>query len=338
MRKNIKKIILMCTIITSMCVNNVCSASAVSKSAFMKNQFLDLSVDDDENSMDYCRFNLKTSEGCIVSKEDDDSNLLYENFYTGLTTIFIGDEAYVYGKGEKVKSPYYDKKENANVSVQKFNDIKVEQKLKFVKGFTDEYDDMLEIKYTVSNEGKTESNVGLRIMIDPFLSYDDGGVLKVGDKNITNELEFNPKEIGEAWSIKSESTGVEAYGKITDNSFDSLQFANWDKLFNEKWSYEVSSLEYVEDSAVAMKWLSSELKPEESKTFTMVYGVKNTKKIVTEDGTEVEVKEETTTNTTGTNGKTAKSGDNQAIILISVCSLVSLGVLIFLIKKGGRKC
>ena len=66
MRKNIKKIILMCTIITSMCVNNVCSASAVSKSASMKNQFLDLSVDDDENSMDYCRFNLKTSEWCIV--------------------------------------------------------------------------------------------------------------------------------------------------------------------------------------------------------------------------------------------------------------------------------
>ena len=335
MRKSIKKIILMCTIVTSMFANNVYAASTDSTSNSMKNEFLDLSVDDNEDSMDYCRFNLKTAEGCITSKEDDNSNLLYENFYTGLTTIFIGDEGYVYGKGKSVKSPYYDKKEESNISVQKFNEIKVEQKLKFVKGFTDEYDDMLEIKYVVSNEGKNESNVGLRIMIDPFLSYDDGGVLQVGDKSITNESEFNSNEIGESWSIKSEKTGIEAYGKITDDSFNSLQFANWDELFNEKWNYEVSNLEYVEDSAVAMNWVPTSIKPGESKTFTMVYGVKNTKNIVTDDETEVEIKEETITNNTG---NTTKSGDYQNIILISVCSLVSLVAVIFLLKKGGREC
>lgn len=240
----------------------------------LRNGFITLTVDQDENDLNYLRFNLGTTGGQMNNKSDDDKELTYDKFYTGYTTISIDGSDYIYGQGEDVTKPEYDVKGKCHTSSQRFGDTVIQQKLTFSEGYTVGYEDMLEISYKVL-EGSDNSKVGVRILIDPTVDSDDILSLTADDVKVTNEAQFNSK-LPSGWkaAVRSNSD-VSAYGKISgaDPQPSSVIFANWGNMYDTLSGYAPDINSVISDSAAAVVWEPSEKSV--NKEFTTLYGVKN---------------------------------------------------------------
>ncbi len=94
-----------------------------------------------------------------INEESNDKKLTYSNFYSSYTTININGADYIYGEGEEIQKPVFDKETKSSISTQKFGDIEVTQFLRFVNGFTDKYNDMVEISYEIKNTSKEKADV-----------------------------------------------------------------------------------------------------------------------------------------------------------------------------------
>ena len=244
----------------------------------VSNDYLMYTVEQDSNSMEYLCFNLSTKDGSVESKADDNQFLLYKNFFTGYTTVSVDGNIYVYGTGTDTAKPCVTE-DNKHISSQNFGDVEVRQELSFVKGFTDVYDDMLKISYTVTNKGES-AETGIRIMLDPMLGDDDTCIFNINGTSHRNEIDME-SDIPKIWSIKSiRNEGIQAYGKITDDCIpDKMIYADWNKLYDNRWSYYFEPQNTVNDSAVAFLWNEKMIKHGNSITYTIYYGVKNTMKI-----------------------------------------------------------
>ena len=125
----------------------------------MYNDYLNICVENDSSQSEYCRFVIRTKEGSLSTNNDNDKKLTYSNFYSSYTTININGADYIYGEGEEIKKPVFDKETKSSISTQKFGDIEVTQFLRFVNGFTDKYNDMVEISYEIKNTSKEKADV-----------------------------------------------------------------------------------------------------------------------------------------------------------------------------------
>ena len=244
----------------------------------MYNDYLNLSVEKDNNEGEYCRFVVKTNEGSLSTKNDNEKKIMYNNFYSSYTTININGVNYIYGEGEEIQKPVFDKETKSSISIQKFGDVEITQFLRFVNGFTDKYKDMVEISYEVNNTSKENLHIGIRVMIDAMLGNDDKGIINVNSLNSENEFEIKEKDVLNSWSISSDNKEIEAYGKSSDNTDvvpSKIQFANWDNLYDNRWDYSINYNEENEDSAIGIVWDDVDIARGEKRLFSTCYGVKN---------------------------------------------------------------
>lgn len=275
-----KKIVIGFFILTLIITNIIIPCTTVSaiddRSDIIENDYLQATVNNDENQIEYLRFQLKTVEGEIGNNKDDNKDLLYKNFYSGYTTISINGECFVYGAGEDVILPYVDATDNSHISAQKFGNIVVQQKLEFTKGFSDSYNDMLRVSYKIENSTEN-ANVGIRIMIDPMLDSADSMKLNTEGITLDNEIALDKKTMPNKWSLKNDSTDVEAYGIIPDNAKpDSFIFANWDSIYDNRWQYKVNVNNKIDDGAIAFIWDEKNIEANTTSEYSIMYGVKNT--------------------------------------------------------------
>lgn len=66
----------------------------------LSNDYLSCIVEQDSESLEYLRFGLRTNIGNVKNENDDDRFLLYNNFFTGYTSVNVGGNTYVYGTGK----------------------------------------------------------------------------------------------------------------------------------------------------------------------------------------------------------------------------------------------
>lgn len=333
-----RKLSIICTIafifLNSIIPNTVYAADKdeETRGKSISNQYINLTIEDDKNESEYCRFILSTNKGNLKNDKDDEKKLLYSNFYSSYTTININGKAYLFGRGEEVQSPTFNKDDNTVTAIQKFNDVEVKQTLKFTEGFTKNYEDMLEISYEVENKSEIDQTIGVRIMIDTFLGTDDRGIIEVDNKEFTGEVELSKDSIPEVWHIKSRNeTDLIAYGrniKNSSNPVDTIQFANWNKLFDNRWNYTVNEKDGNLDSAVAFIWNGKAINPKGKEKYTAYYGVKNTitEEVINEKNNDVSVNESVDSKDTS---------DNNEILIISLLGLLlaSLVIAYCLIRK-----
>jgi len=245
----------------------------------MYNDYLNICVENDSSQSEYCRFVIRTKEGSLSTNNDNDKKLTYSNFYSSYTTININGEDYIYGEGEEIQKPVFDKETKSSISIQKFGDIEITQFLRFVNGFTDKYNDMVEISYEIKNTGKEEANVGIRVMIDAMPGDDDKGTIKVNSSEYEKEFELKDEDVTKEWSVFSNNDNeIEAYGKASSNTDvipNKIQFANWNNLYDNRWDYFVNYDEANEDSAIAIVWNDVNIESGEKKILSTCYGVRN---------------------------------------------------------------
>lgn len=245
----------------------------------MYNDYLNICVENDSSQSEYCRFVIRTKEGSLSTNNDNDKKLTYSNFYSSYTTININGEDYIYGEGEEIQEPVFDKETKSSVSTQKFGDVEVTQFLRFVNGFTDKYNDMVEISYEIKNTGKEKANVGIRVMIDAMPGDDDKGTIKVNSSEYEKEFELKNEDVTKEWSVFSNNDNeIEAYGKASSNTDvipSKIQFANWNNLYDNRWDYSVNYDEANEDSAIAIVWNDVNIESGDKKILSTCYGVRN---------------------------------------------------------------
>ena len=245
----------------------------------MYNDYLNICVENDSSQSEYCRFVIRTKEGSLSTNNDNDKKRTYSNFYSSYTTININGEDYIYGEGEEIQEPVFDKETKSSISIQKFGDIEITQFLRFVNGFTDKYNDMVEISYEIKNTSKEEANVGIRVMIDAMPGDDDKGTIKVNSSEYEKEFELKDEDVTKEWSVFSNNDNeIEAYGKASSNTDvipSKIQFANWNNLYDNRWDYSVNYDEANEDSAIAIVWNDVNIESGEKKILSTCYGVRN---------------------------------------------------------------
>ena len=245
----------------------------------MYNDYLNICVENDSSQSEYCRFVIRTKEGSLSTNNDNDKKLTYSNFYSSYTTININGADYIYGEGEEIQEPVFDKETKSSISTQKFGDIEITQFLRFVNGFTDKYNDMVEISYEIKNTGKEEADVGIRVMIDAMPGDDDKGTIKVNSSEYEKEFELKNEDVTKEWSVFSNNDNeIEAYGKASSNTEiipSKIQFANWNNLYDNRWDYSVNYDEANEDSAIAIVWNDVNIESGDKKILSTCYGVRN---------------------------------------------------------------
>ena len=247
---------------------------AAMKNASLENDFIRLTVEQNSSQMEYLRFCLDTNNVQTATKDDDQKNLTYKNFYSGYTTLNINGETYIYGDGTDTSEPKYDASKSCHTSSQRFGDVEIMQTLTFSEGFTKGYNDMLRISYKVM-DAKPEDNIGVRILIDPMIEDDDD--LKLyANENIGFDAETAFRSpVPDVW--KGDVTAdrnISVYGKnnVSELKPDSLTFANWSSLYDNVWDTSFDNSKSISDSGVAVKW---EPVSAQGREFVSYYGIKN---------------------------------------------------------------
>ena len=331
----------------------------------MYNDYLNICVENDSSQSEYCRFVIRTKEGSLSTNNDNDKKLTYSNFYSSYTTININGADYIYGEGEEIQKPVFDKETKSSISIQKFGDIEITQFLRFVNGFTDKYNDMVEISYEIKNTSKEEANVGIRVMIDAMPGDDDKGTIKVNSSEYEKEFELKDEDVTKEWSVFSNNDNeIEAYGKASSNTDvipNKIQFANWNNLYDNRWDYSVNYDEANEDSAIAIVWNDVNIESGEKKILSTCYGVRNVDETPKddennnkeEDNKQEDNKQENNKeeNNKGNenlkdvielakeNANNAKTSDNNSIYVWLICLASSLALIIgtVLFKNKNKK-
>ncbi|NLK96043.1 MAG: hypothetical protein GX275_12795 [Clostridiales bacterium] len=300
----------------------------------LSNDYIIVNLEDNKDSTEYLRFQVLTEKGNLKNSEDDSRKLMYSNFSSSYTTININEKSYIFGQGKTIDEPNYSKERSALICSQRFEDIVVTQELELVNGFTYGYEDMVKITYKVENLGDEDAFLGIRAMIDPFIGDDDKGLIEVDNEAIMAETEISKKDFHGVWQIESNNENIVAYGKASENNYDSITFANWDKLYDNRWNYEVKNSEVILDSAVAMTWNEEIIKAGENRKMEITYGVKN--EIEDDD---VLGDSELDTDNTDVLGTSEKSTGNSNYLLWVLPVVLSVAVIAVLVirKVGGTK-
>ncbi len=250
------------------------SNSAKMNGSEMENSYIRLSVEQDKNQSEYLRYKIKSAEGQLNNSEDNDKNLSYKYFFSGITSLRINGNDYIYGHGEDVSEPKFNTEEKSHTSAQRFGNVVIEQKLTFSEGFTKGFDDMVKISYKVLETGEGAS-VGTYIVIDPMIGDDDKTKFTVKNAEIANEAFFTGNIPAEWKAEMSNNSAVAAYGKTDGvlNAPDAIYFGNWNKMYTDLWNSTTDINSPIDDGAVAVKWEPEQV--QKGQEFTTYYGIKN---------------------------------------------------------------
>ena len=108
-------------------------------------------------------------------------------------------------------------------------------------------DDLIEVKYIVTNNSDVEKNVGLRIMMDTMLGGNDHAPFRVPQYgSITTETEYTGDDIPQFWQAFDNLTSptVIAQGRLfqtEEDRPDKVQFCNWGSINDANWDYHTTA-------------------------------------------------------------------------------------------------
>lgn len=243
------------------------------------------------------RFALDTTGGNPMRLSDDNKPLIYGRPFpwTSYTTLRVDNESYVFGGatdlragrlgkfGEEITAPVI--RDGSIVSEWKMGDILVSQVLQIATSSTTGEPDTVRIEYTVTNEGTSAHDVGLRVMLDTMLGDNDGAPFRVRDQAVQTITSYDRDILPSFWQAFDSLVDpkVIAQGTMMDRDAtppDKVYFTDWGTLADNVWECE---LEYGEsfirkgesapDSAIAMFWLPESLAPGETRTYVTYYGL-----------------------------------------------------------------
>ena len=223
------------------------------------------------------RFAIGTTGGNPDNSKDNNKKMLYgfPSGSTSYTTIRIDNTSYEYLSGQNE----FNADEANNVSSAVYSDVNVEQKLTLVNNPATGENDLVEIKYIVTNEGEEDKNVGVRIMLDTMLGDNDSAPFRIPQHGaVTTETEYVDDEIPQFWQAFDNLTSpsVIAQGRIyqtEDERPDKVQFCNWRSAHDTNWNYKTTNGRGNGDSAVTMTWNEDIIAPSETKEYVTYYGL-----------------------------------------------------------------
>lgn len=220
----------------------------------MYNEYVEVAVDSSE-----CRFSIGTRGGDPGLASDDNQKLLFGHPSPGTsyTTVVVNGTEYIYGEEQMITMPVFS--ENSNKSQGRFGNVVVTQEISIVKNSATLRDDVVEIKYTAKNTGNSSASFGLRIMMDTMLGDNDHAPFRVPlVGNLTTEREFSGSSIPQYWQAFDSlnnprviSCGNFLCGAIAPTK---VQFANWGRVYDQPWNYQVKTGTANGDSAVCIIW------------------------------------------------------------------------------------
>ena len=223
------------------------------------------------------RFSFGTTGGNPDNPKDDNKRMLYgySGNSTSYTTVRVDDSSYEF-TSEKNE---FNSEDKNNISSAVYSDVDVKQVLSIVKNPATGKEDLIEIKYIVTNNSDTEKNVGLRIMMDTMLGGNDNAPFRVPQYgSITTETEYTGEDIPQFWQAFDDLTSpsVIAQGRLFETEEgrpDKVQFCNWRSIHGVNWDYHTTEGRGNGDSAVAMTWNETALAPNESREYVTSYGL-----------------------------------------------------------------
>lgn len=223
------------------------------------------------------KFAIGTTGGNPENDRDNNQKLLcgYSFGSSAYTTFCIDGIPYSYdGSGAA-----FNTDAASHTSEQNRNDIHIVQTLSFCKNSATGREDVVEIKYTVTNTADVDRSVGCRIMLDTQLGENDHAPFRVpGYGAVTTETEFEGDEIPQIWQAfdNLSNPGVIAQGRFFKSEAerpDKVQFANWSRLYHIGWDMQIYKGNSNGDSAVAATWYEKALAPGETREYKTYYGL-----------------------------------------------------------------
>ena len=216
-------------------------ASIESTKFSISNDFLEVAVD---NSNEKGKFTIGTTGGDPDILTDNYNILLYghPNPWSSFTTINIDGEYYIF---EAASITQTEKEIIAEMAV---GNILIQQVIKLAHNEVTNREDLVQISYNIVNNGESEANVGVRIMLDTMLGSNDGAPFRLpGLGAVTTEKEFVGSQVPQFWQAFDdlENPSVIANGTVYKSIHekpDKIQFVYWSDIYDTLRDYTPSRI------------------------------------------------------------------------------------------------
>lgn len=237
----------------------------------MSNGYIKISCDTDSSQL-----RMYTTGGDPDNANDDNQRLLYGTSSSTSTTLLnVDGNLDFFSTAEGV----FDVANKTHVSTKNVYGVDVQQNYTFITSDATGRDDLVEIKYTVTNNDTVAHNFGTRIVIDTMLGSNDHAPFRIPNVGaVTTETTFTGSNIPEYYQAFDDidNPSVVAYGtfdKTSSNPADSVQFMRWGRSNDKEWGITTTDGSSIGDSSVASIWEPKALQPGETRTYKMYYGL-----------------------------------------------------------------
>ena len=201
--------------------------------------------------------------------------------WSSFTTVRIDGADYRYGETGTNVQPPEDIDSLTNASSWQIGEILVTQTVQIVTGTTTGNPDTIKIQYDVKNTGSDSHEVGVRVMMDTEINYNDGAPFRIPDfaQAITTETELLPPNIPQYYQAFFDLDDLEhvAQGTLIGGGAtppDRFIMVRWPNISNTVWDYTVTlGSSITPDSAVALYWYPTQLLSQQSRSYVTYYGI-----------------------------------------------------------------
>jgi len=243
------------------------------------------------------RFAVDTTGGDPSRSADDNQVLIYGSRepWTSFTTVLVDGQPMVFGGptsrragkeapvGVITVAPKLS--DGAITCVVRFGEIEVTQEVGLARSPTTRVKDAARIAYQITNRGQSEHVVGLRIVLDTMLGSNDGAPLRAGANAISRATQLTGSDLPDYWQAfdSLSQPAVISQGTLRAPGLtppDRLDMVDWGSLADAPWDFPFPQGadftrrgEQEQDTAAALYWNPTPLRPGESRTYATLYGV-----------------------------------------------------------------
>lgn len=243
--------------------------------SIIKNGFIEFSVEQSNG-----RYTIGSTGGNPNFTSDNYARLMYghPSPWSSYTSINIDGNIHIF----QASSTSVDSLNKQATSIMDIDGVIVTQKLRIINNPSTGNSDMVQINYSVQNLSGSDKNVGIRIMMDTMLGYNDGAPFKVPSiGNITHEKEMSGSSIPRYWQAIDSLVNPSVYAIGTlyssgDLRPDKIQFTSWSNAYNgeNSWNYTVNPDNAItNDSAVSIFWNQRKISSNGTLSVNTYYGV-----------------------------------------------------------------
>jgi len=156
--------------------------------------------------------------------------------------------------------------------------ILVTQRLSLVTNSATGRQDVAQIEYTVKNTGTAAHSVGLRLMIDTEINYNDHALFRVpGVGALTTQQEFTGAAVPRGIYVFDTPSDTTHIAFVADGfagpAPNRIVFGRWPSISSSTWDYVVDPTLIIGDSAYVMYWDPTTLGAGQSRTYISSYGL-----------------------------------------------------------------